>query len=242
MVITLSYRVPGQGIHHAASVYVGDGSLDKGANTIQPAVQEAIAWAQAKTGLHTVLFISDRASQEFSNVTNLMFLTLLPTLFAGLLFLWAFDTPGHGKGVCDGIGAAIKFMIENWMQTLGRLPSVDEIIQFLWNHTKNKPIRAPKYAKFKEYRFKELKVRDSETAPLSGTTIPNTKKFYLWRAGGKEGHLVRRHLPCFCSYCLAQACKATEGCANSPVCGGWEDITIKPPSQPRAKSSQSSQQ
>jgi len=181
--------------------------------------------------------VFDRASQNFSNVTNLMFLPLLPTLFPRVLFLWAFDVPGHGKGMCGGIGAAIKLMIENFMiRQEGGYPDVDTIIEYLWRHTKAKPLWG-KYAKFKEYRFKELK--STTTAPLSGSTIPDTKNYYLYRARGKVGELVRRHLACFCSYCVAPTCKATEGCANTPMCGGWEDITIKPP---RAKSSQSSQQ
>ena len=231
----MSFRVAGSGVKHTASVYVGEGSLDKGASTFQPAIREAVAWAQAKTGVSTVLFISDRASQEFSNVTNLMFLTTLPTLFPGLLFLWAFETPGHGKGVCDGLGAAIKLMIENWMIQQSRSPTVPEVVAFLWKHTKGVPVRG-KYAKYKEYRFKEMAVPTSTGPSPVFQTITDTKKFYLYRGTGTVGVLSRRSLPCFCSRCVAQACKGCEGCANTPYCGEWKEYTIKP------KSSQSSQQ
>ena len=112
-------------------------------------MQEAVSWARAKTSLSTVLFMSDRASQEFSNVTHIMFLTLLPTLFRGLDFLWAFNTPRHGEGVCDGVGAGIKPMIYTFMNKQPRIPTVGEVINFLRGHTKDWPIRG-KHAKFKE--------------------------------------------------------------------------------------------
>ena len=84
-------------------------------------------------------------------------------------------------------------MIYNWMKHLGFQPTVDEIIKFLWDHTKSKPLQG-KYGKLSEYRFKLLVAHSGPPIPL-GAAIPATKSFFLYLAKGKNGELVRRNPP-----------------------------------------------
>ena len=102
------------------------------------------------------------------------------------------------------------------------LPSPADCVSYSWDHTKGKPIRG-KYAKYSEYRFHELK-GDPQFQPMKCHTIPDTKKFFHWKASPKPGHLLRRKYPCFCVPCFTGS---PSGCQNNSFCGEWEQVAVR---------------
>ena len=147
--------------------YIGEGSLDKSQGVIEEAIHDSVTWAMRKGGVTEVLHLSDRARCEFSNASIMMWLSNHEKFF-GVCGEWMFTEPNHGKSDCDGLGAEIKTMLYEWFGTLGRMPTPHKCVQFLWDHTKEVPLRG-KYAKYKDIASKYWRARSpphSQRRPL----------------------------------------------------------------------------
>ena len=183
---------------------------------------DSVSWAASKGGVSRVVYISDRSPHEFSNSTTLRAMHDHVATH-GVPGEWVFDMENHGKDLCDGIGAGIKRMLYNWCLTLRQCPTDAMCIQYLWDHTKGRPIRSEKHAKFKEYRFQLLK--GDKAPPPPTPTVRETKAFYHYRAKvGSPGVLLRRRFPCFCTHCRMENYAA---CQNIGFAGSWEETKIK---------------
>ena len=66
-----------------------------------------------KQKITCVLTHSDNAGQHFKSSNSIHWLTVLDREFPGIVFLWAFGTPGHGKGKWDGLFG----MMKQWLRT-----------------------------------------------------------------------------------------------------------------------------
>ena len=221
LVLALTWTCVGEATQKShCCCYIGDGSLDKSQGVIEEAIQDAVTWAMRKGGVAQVLYLSDRARREFSNASIMMWLSNHEKKF-GLGAEWMFTEPDHGKSDCDGLGAGIKTMLYEWFGTLESMPTPHECVQFLWDHTKEVPIRG-KYAKYKEYRFQVLEGKKPTTH--AAETIKGITKSFHWKSIGKPNHVMARTLPCFCDLCKA---KCFDACKNKGYVGSWQPIEVK---------------
>ena len=151
LVLTLGH-VRSDGVRWDVATYISHANrMKKDWVSIMESICDAVGWARGRGGVSKVVLVSDRSPHEFSNSTTLRFIHDSLKLLC-VLAEWVFDMEYHGKDVNDGIGAAMKKMLENWCATLKSIPT-DECLAFLWSHTKGKPINTTNHRKFKEYRF-----------------------------------------------------------------------------------------
>ena len=199
---------------HLACFYIGGGTIPKDLNAISNALKDALDWMRSRFGVRRVFVFSDRARQKFSCATLLMWLSS-SRHFLQVPIMWLYAPPGHGKGVCDGLGGAIKRMIYHYMAAQHKHVSVAEIVQHLCQHTKNRPVRGTNYCKISEYRF--VHVQPDAKPIIKALTIPGTTQFFQWKPVSK-GKLMCRRFACFCARCIHNAPGA---CRNRPFCGDW---------------------
>ena len=112
-------------------------------------------------------------------------------------------------------------LVDRLKDTMERMPTPHECVQFLWDHTKGVPIRG-KYAKYKEYRFQVLEGKKPMTH--AEETIKGITKSFHWKSIGKTNHVMARTLPCFCDLCKA---KRFDACKNKGYVGSWQPIEVK---------------
>ena len=219
LVLTLGH-VRSDGVRWDVATYISHANrMKKDWVSIMESICDAVGWARGRGGVSKVVLVSDRSPHEFSNSTTLRFIHDSLKLLC-VLAEWVFDMEYHGKDVNDGIGAAMKKMLENWCATLKSIPTEDECLAFLWSHTKGKPINTTNHRKFKEYRF--VLMKGDHAAPPLTPTVKGIKSFYHFRSGG-EGVILRRKFPCFCSKCRVE--RYTD-CQNIEWTGPWEVAKI----------------
>ena len=85
---------------------------------------------KGRAGVYKVVWIFDRAPQEFSNALNLWYLSGSRELHR-MHGECVFEMPGHGKGPCDGIGAGLKRMLGLWAKKRTTIPTVNECVDYL---------------------------------------------------------------------------------------------------------------
>ena len=82
--------------------------------------------------------------------------------------------------------------------------------------------RCPKYAKYKEYRFKVVEGKQPTTP--STETIRSITKRFPWKSVGKPKQVSALPLPYFCDLCMA---KRFDACGNKGYAGSWEQIDLR---------------
>jgi hypothetical protein len=90
MIVTSDYLA-----HDVESVHAAQGIISEHGQSAYPALKR-------------LNYVSDGAPQHFKNNKNIRNLTYHETDF-GILASWSFNATAHGKGVVDGIGAAVKY-------------------------------------------------------------------------------------------------------------------------------------
>ena len=187
--------------------------------------------------INTIITHSDNAGQHFKSSVSLHYYTTLKELFPGITFIWAFGTPGHGKGEWDGLFG----MLKQWLRTrqlealtnpgviltdTKRLASPFDIYQQLFRHFDSR--HNPEWSEHAKLAGKKLTLMNVFWAAPDAIVRPDTKEEFETITGIRSpglfefkvlgrGRLAARRLVCNCSKCYVWKRSVETGGVDAPV-------------------------
>ena len=93
---------------HKSVVVLSDETSHK-ASTVYAFLKALTSWCQAQfPHVQTINYLSDSPTSQYRNSLIFVILNRHQELFGDLKGTWQYFESGHGKGPCDGLGAAVK--------------------------------------------------------------------------------------------------------------------------------------
>lgn len=176
--------------------------------------------------LKICFFYSDRSPKEFST-TPLLNELIEITKKTGVIIVWNFTAPQHGKWLHDAEGSVIKRVyIDGIMADIltfeSGIPFETSIVNYL------KSYFAKNTATVKR-NFYEIHVGDVEHKNNTCQTLPGITKLFSFRTtldnstNNRYNTLYGRPFSCTCSHCMSSQ---WDQCVNINNCGPWAKARI----------------
>lgn len=190
-----------------------------------------------KRELKTCFFYSDRSPKEFSTTPFLQELIAISKK-TGVVIVWNFTAPQHGKWLHDAEGSVIKRVyidgiLNEALQFTNSIPFETTIVNYLrsiFNNSKTKIDRA----------FYEIHNGDIAHRKNNCNTLQGIKSMFCFRTAINDidNSIYCRPMTCMCSNCANQQ---WNDCTNVNTCGKWTKRSIKQKKKAVANATQSNQ-
>lgn len=185
--------------------------------------QKRVFQSKGKT-LNVAYLWSDRSGKEFSCTPFLQGLGAI-SVKLGIIIIWGFSVPQHGKFLHDAEGRVIKCAyingVHNQTVTFGEHDDVDkyatEVQRFMVDHFAD--------ARFKMRRsFHTISKNDVTHINTPYVTLAGIKSYFCFRTTGNANEIAHRHLTCTCFACRDLD---WENCQYKYIVGTWKTHTFR---------------